>query len=354
MARYESPIEFITNIKVVGIGGAGGNAVARMLKKGVKGVEFIAMNTDAQVLKRSIAPTKVQLGPDTTRGLGAGSNPLIGEKSAEESRKVITEHLKGGHLVFITCGMGGGTGTGGAPIVAEIAKELKALVVAVVTKPFNFEGVRRQQIAEYGLNKIRDYVDTLIVVVNDRVLQDSDERLSIVDAFKKVDEVLYNGVAGISEIITKPGLVNVDFSDVRNILSDGGVAHLSMGSGSGERAAYDAVEKAINSPLLDTSIKGAKRVLFNVRGGNMFSLVDVNTIGSRIREEAHNEALIIYGADMDRRLKNKIKVTIIASDIGTKENNYFNSKNLLLRPLDIEDIEVPTFVRDENNQTKTK
>lgn len=341
----ESPVEFVTNIKVVGIGGAGGNAINRMLKKGIKGVEFITMNTDAQVLKKSSAQKKIQLGPITTQGLGAGSNPQVGEKAALESREVIKEYLKGSHLVFITCGMGGGTGTGGSPIVAEVAKELNALVVAVVTKPFSFEGVRRQQIAEYGLFKIRDFVDTLIVVVNDRVFNESNE-LNIEEAFRKVDEVLYNGVAGISEIITKPGLVNVDFSDVKNILSDGGLAHLSMGIGQGEKASYDAVEKAINSPLLDTSIKGSKRVLFNIRGGKNFTIADINIIGSRIREEASNDALIIYGADYNVKLKDKIIVTIVASDIGTKENNS-DSKSSALKPILIDDIEIPSFIRDE-------
>ncbi|MBT9174817.1 MAG: Cell division protein FtsZ [candidate division WS2 bacterium] len=348
MSNFQPQKEFNAKIRVVGIGGAGGNAINRMISLGLKGVDFIAMNTDVQALRKNKARGKVQLGPETTGGLGAGSDPVIGEKSAEESIPAIREALKGSNLVFITCGMGGGTGTGGAPIVAEIASELNALVVAVVTRPFNFEGSKRLYIAECGINKIKDLVDSLIVVINDRVLHFSEEKLTMLDAFKKVDEVLYHGVAGISEMITEPSLVNVDFNDAKNILTRSGVAHMGIGIGKGENAAREAVEKAIKSPLLETAIRGSSRVMFYVKGDENLKMNDLNMIGNTIREEAHREALIIFGANVSKKFKDRVQVTVVASEMSDKNTNPPPKNRSVFRFSEIHDIEVPNFLKQKD------
>ena len=348
MSNFQPQKEFNAKIRVVGIGGAGGNAINRMISLGLKGVDFIAMNTDVQALKKNKARDKVQLGPETTGGLGAGSDPVIGEKSAQESTPVIRDTLKGSNLVFITCGMGGGTGTGGAPIVAEIARELNALVVAVVTRPFNFEGSKRLYIAECGINKIKDLVDSLIIVVNDRVLHLSEEKLTMLDAFKKVDEVLYHGVAGITEMITEPSLVNVDFNDTKNILTGSGIAHMGIGIGKGENAAREAVEKAIKSPLLETAIRGSSRVMFYVKGDESLKMNDVDMIGNTIRDEAHREALIIFGANISKKLKDRVQVTVVASEMSNKDAALPPKYRSVFRFSEIQDIEVPEFLNQKD------
>ncbi len=348
MSNFQPQKEFNAKIRVVGIGGAGGNAINRMISLGLKGVDFIAMNTDVQDLKKNKAKGKVQLGPKTTGGLGAGSDPVIGEKSAQESAAEIREVLKGSNLIFITCGMGGGTGTGGAPIVAEISNELGALVVAVVTRPFNFEGSKRLFIAECGIKKIKDLVDSLIIVINDRVLRFSEEKLTIPDAFKKVDEVLYHGVAGISEMITKPSLVNVDFNDAKNILTRSGIAHVGIGIGKGENAAHEAVEKAIKSPLLETAIRGSNRILFYVKGDENLKMNDLDMIGNTIREEAHREALIIFGANVSKKFKDRVQVTVVASEMSNKNTAPLPRNRPAFRFSEIQDIEVPNFINQKD------
>ena len=309
----------LAKIKVVGVGGGGGNAVNRMIDAGVQGVDFIAVNCDAQALILSKAQTKLQIGEKLTKGLGAGANPEIGQKAAEESVDEITEKLKGADLVFVTAGMGGGTGTGAAPVVAECAKKAGALTVGVVTKPFSFEGKRRMNQAEAGIVNLKDKVDTLITIPNDRLLQVIDRRTSMLDAFKIADDVLRQGVQGISDLIAVPGIINADFADVKTIMSDAGSALMGIGTAKGDNGAVSAAEAAIKSPLLEASIEGARGVLFNITGGKDLSLVDVTEASNIITETVDPEANIIFGAVIDEKLQDEIRVTVIAT--GFRGNN---------------------------------
>ncbi|NDJ75184.1 MAG: cell division protein FtsZ [Chloroflexi bacterium] len=301
------------SIKVVGIGGGGGNAVNRMIEEGLGGVEFIAINTDAQALLLSKAKTRVRIGDKLTRGLGAGGNPDVGRKAAEESADELYEVLRGADMVFITSGMGGGTGTGGAPVVAQVAKELGALTIGVVTRPFTFEGSRRIQAAEAGIEAIKSQVDTLIVIPNDRLLQIVDKRASLQDAFGMADDVLRQGIQGISELITVPGLINLDFADVRTIMSEGGAALMAVGRASGEDRARMAAEEAISSSLLDVTIDGARGILFNITGGPGMSLFEVNEAAAIIKETAHPDVNLIFGAVIDENMGEEVRLTVIAT-----------------------------------------
>lgn len=301
------------NIKVVGIGGGGGNAVNRMIEEGLGGVEFIAINTDAQALLLSKAKTRVRIGDKLTRGLGAGGNPEVGRKAAEESADELYEVLRGADMVFITSGMGGGTGTGGAPVIAQVAKELGSLTIGVVTRPFTFEGARRTQAAEAGIEALKGQVDTLIVIPNDRLLQIVDKKASLQEAFGMADDVLRQGIQGISELITVPGLINLDFADVKTIMSEGGAALMAVGRASGEDRARKAAEEAISSSLLDVTIDGARGILFNVTGGPHMSLFEVNEAAAIIKETAHPDVNLIFGAVVDENLGEDIRITVIAT-----------------------------------------
>jgi len=315
--KKETPL---CKIKVVGVGGGGNNAVNRMIESGLQGVEFIAINCDAQALLLSKAPTRIQIGEELTRGLGAGANPEVGEKAAEESRDQISEALKGADMVFVTAGMGGGTGTGGAHIVAECAKEVGALTVGVVTKPFTFEGRRRYNAAEQGIVNLKAKVDALITIPNDRLLQVVDRRTSMLDAFKIADDVLRQGVQGITDLISVPGVINADFNDVKTIMTDAGSAMMGIGSAKGDGGAEAAAEAAVKSPLLDSTIDGAHGILLNITGGKDLTLVDVNEACKIITDAVDPDATIIFGANIDEAMDDEIRITVIATGIdGTKK-----------------------------------
>ena len=303
----------MATIKVVGVGGAGNNGVNRMVENGLKSVEFISVNTDRQQLNVSKANKKIQIGEKLTRGLGAGANPEVGKCSAEESKTEIAEALKGADMVFVTAGMGGGTGTGAAPIVAEVSKEMGILTVGVVTKPFPFEGKRRMMQAEAGIEELRQNVDTLIIIPNEKLLQVVEKQTSIMDAFKMSDDVLRQGVQGISDLITIPGLVNLDFADVKTIMLDAGVAHIGIGRASGEHRAQEAARQAIHSPLLETSIEGAGGVLLNVTGGKDLCLLEISEAADLVQKSVDPDANIIFGAVIDEKLENEIVITVIAT-----------------------------------------
>jgi cell division protein FtsZ len=306
-------IETFAKIKVVGVGGSGGSALNRMIDDKIRGVEFIAINTDAQALSSSKAKIKVQIGVDTTKGLGAGMDPDTGARSAEENIDDIEKALSDSDMVFITCGLGGGTGTGAAPVVADIARNQDALTVAVVTKPFNFEGAQRKSIAERGLSELENRVDTIITIPNDRILSIIDRKTSLLDSFKTVDDILHQGIQGISEIITVPGLVNVDFADVKAIMADAGSALMGIGKAAGEDRAKRAAKEAVDSPLLDVSIASAKGILFTVTGGNDLTMFEVNEIAEIITASADGNAKIIFGTVIDESMKGDIKVMVIAT-----------------------------------------
>lgn len=306
-------LENIASIRVVGVGGGGCNAVNRMIKEGINGVDFIAVNTDNQALLLSDAPVRVRIGDKLTRGLGAGGNPEVGEKAAEESVEDLFEVLKGTDMVFITAGMGGGTGTGAASVVARVAREQGALTIGVVTRPFLFEGSKRSSSAEHGIEKLKEQVDTLIVIPNDRLLELTDRRMSLAESFNMADDVLRQGIQGISELITVPGLINLDFADVKAIMSEGGAALMAIGYGEGEERARIAAEQAISSRLLDVTIDGAQGILFNVTGGSSLSLYDVNQAAAIIRETAHPDANMIFGAVIDESMGDEMRVTVIAT-----------------------------------------
>lgn len=311
-------------IKVVGVGGGGGNAISSMISEGgIAGVEFIAVNTDTQALLHNKATIKIQIGENFTKGLGSGGDPDTGKQAAEESRERLKEELNGADMIFITAGEGGGTGTGASPIIAEIAKETGALTVAVVTKPFEFEGSKRKLTAEEGTQKLKEKVDTMIVVPNQRILQVVDKKTPILEAFKKIDEVLHQGVKGIAELITTPGLINVDFADVRTVMSNAGTALMGMGVGSGERRAMAAIKQAISSPLLDISIEGARGVLFNIIGGPDLTMAEIDEAASIISKTVDSDADIIFGAVIDERLLDQIKITIIATKFDDKRLKLF-------------------------------
>ncbi len=307
------PHNYLAVIKVVGIGGGGVNAVNRMIEQGLKGVEFIAINTDAQALLMSDADVKLDVGRDSTRGLGAGADPEVGRKAAEDAKDEIEELLRGADMVFVTAGEGGGTGTGGAPVVANIARKLGALTVGVVTRPFSFEGKRRSGQAENGITSLRESCDTLIVIPNDRLLQMGDANVSLMDAFRSADEVLLNGVQGITDLITTPGLINVDFADVKGVMSGAGTALMGIGSSRGEGRALKAAEIAINSPLLEASMEGAQGVLMSIAGGSDLGLFEINEAASLVQDAAHPEANIIFGTVIDDSLGDEVRVTVIAA-----------------------------------------
>ena len=351
-------------IKVIGVGGAGTNAVNRMVDSGIRGVEFIAVNTDRQALLLSKAASKIQIGEKITRGLGAGANPDIGAQAAEESKAEITEALRGADMVFVTAGMGGGTGTGAAPIVASCAKEMGILTIGVVTKPFTFEGKKRLTQADRGIESLKGKVDTLVVIPNDKLLQIIDRKTSIVEAFKMADDVLRQGVQGISDLIAIPGLVNLDFADVKTIMLNTGMAHMGIGRASGENRAEDAAKQAIQSPLLETSIEGARGVIINITGGSNLGLHEVNTAAELVQRSVDPEANIIFGAVIDETLDEDIVITVIATGFEKFDNPISNIGNLGLgdtqsskpwspKPTSVisdsnnsaSDLDIPTFLR---------
>ena len=323
------------HIKVVGVGGGGGNAVNNMIQSQLEGVEFIVANTDAQALARSLAPTRIQIGEGVTRGLGAGAKPEVGMRAAEESQDRISECLNGADMVFITAGMGGGTGTGAAPIIAKIAKEMGILTVAVVTKPFNFEGKRRLRFADEGLAELRKYVDTVITIPNQKLLSVVGKNTTILDAFRKADDVLHQAVRGITDLITVPGLINVDFADVRTVMDEMGQAMMGAAEASGDTRALDAATHAISSPLLDdVSIHGARGVLINITGGYNLALQEVDEAATVVRDMAHDDAIIVFGAVLNEAMEDTVRVTVVATGIGTAEKVNFpsNSKGAVVSP----------------------
>ena len=378
-ASLSNQLESFAHIKVVGVGGGGCNAVERMIKEGLQGVEFIAINTDAQALLLSSAPTRVRIGEKLTRGLGSGGNPEQGRKAAEESQEALYNVLRGADMVFVTAGMGGGTGTGAASIIAQIGRELGALTIGVVTRPFAFEGMRRIQAAEAGIEKLKEQADTLIVIPNDRLLQIVDKHANLQDAFRIADDVLRQGVQGISELITVPGLINLDFADVRTIMSEGGAALMAVGTGRGEERARMAAEMAISSQLLDITIDGARGILFNVTGGPDLTLFEVNQAAAIIKETAHPDVNLIFGAVIDQDMGDEVRVTVIAtgferSGVSVKrvadaqKNPLFQDKpttvkeepahemqpaevakaDFMPRTYNTEDLDIPTFLRNRN------
>jgi cell division protein FtsZ len=351
---------YLAVIKVVGVGGGGSNAVNRMVDAGLSGVEFIAANTDAQALLVVDADMKVQIGADSTRGLGAGANPDVGKQAAQESRDELKEVLKGGDMVFITAGEGGGTGTGGAPIVGELAKELGALTVGVVTRPFGFEGRRRAEQAHLGIEELRDQVDTLIVIENDRLLQVVEKRTSIIEAFRMADDILRQGVQGITDLITVPGIVNLDFADVRAIMSEAGSALMGIGSAAGENRAAEAAHTAVSSPLLESSIEGATGILLNISGPADMGLFEVNEAAEVVTSAADQNANVIFGAVIDESLRDEVRVTVIATGFGPgahrrrrraaveEEPPAQREREPAEQPFDVPQdvLEVPSFLRE--------
>ncbi|MGE5576384.1 MAG: cell division protein FtsZ [Syntrophothermus sp.] len=346
MFELDLEVSQFASIKVVGVGGGGSNAVNRMIDASLQGVEFIAMNTDAQALLLSNASRKIRIGEKLTKGLGAGSNPDIGQKAAEESHEEIEQALSGADMVFVTSGMGGGTGTGAAPVVAEIARQLGALTVAVVTKPFTFEGKRRLAQAERGIENLKNKVDTLIKIPNDRLLQVVEKRTSVVEAFRIADDVLRQGVQGISDLITVPGLINLDFADVRTIMSNAGSALMGIGTATGEERAVEAARKAISSPLLEASIDGAKGVLLNITGGSNLGLFEVNEAAEIIASAADPEANIIFGAVIDEALHDEIRVTVIATGFEPRVKQAKTKlEEMEIKPFASDDLDIPAFLR---------
>ena len=356
-------IDGTATIKVIGVGGGGTNAVNRMVDSGIRGVEFVAVNTDRQALLLSKAASKIQIGEKITRGLGAGANPDIGAQAAEESKSEITEALRGADMVFVTAGMGGGTGTGAAPIVAACAKEMGILTIGVVTKPFTFEGKKRLSQADRGIESLKSKVDTLVVIPNDKLLQVIDRKTSIVEAFKMADDVLRQGVQGISDLIAVPGLVNLDFADVKTIMLNTGMAHMGIGRASGESRAEDAAKEAIQSPLLETSIEGARGVIINITGGPDLGLQEANTAAELVQRSVDPEANIIFGVVTDESLGDEIQITVIATGFEKEEGPLSNTlavgdiidrawdKKLNSIPTSTdssnpqENLEIPTFLR---------
>jgi cell division protein FtsZ len=362
--RSQHGSNYLAVIKVVGVGGGGSNAVNRMVDAGLGGVEFIAVNTDSQALVMCESDTKIQIGPEITAGLGAGADPEVGRSAAEESRDELKESLKGADMVFVTAGEGGGTGTGAAPVVAEIARTLNALTVGVVTKPFSFEGGRRGQQAEVGIDELRDRVDTLIVIENDRLLQVVERKTSIVEAFRMADDILRQGVQGITDLITVPGLVNLDFADVRTIMRDAGSALMGIGIASGENRAEEAARIAVSSPLLESSIDGATGVLINVTGPPELGLFEVNEAAEVVTGTADKSANVIFGAVIDDASKDEVRVTVIATGFGPGRVRRRREAGALTEPavrqrerdrgerregFDVPDelLDVPSFLRDQ-------
>lgn len=325
MLQFETNMEKSAVIKVIGVGGGGCNAVNRMVEAELKGVDFIAVNTDRQALNRCLAETKVQIGEKLTRGLGAGANPEIGQKAAEETLDEITALLDGADMIFITAGMGGGTGTGAAPIIAKAAKDMGILTVGVVTKPFKFEGSKRARQAELGINFLRKYVDSLVIVPNDKLIDNSQKNTTMVQAFQMADDVLRQGVQGISDLISDYALINVDFADVKSVMTDRGIAHMGVGHGFGENRAQDAVKAAIESPLLETTIAGAKAILLYVAGGYDLGMLEVSEIANLVEEQADRDCILIFGAAVNEEMENEIAITVIAT--GFAEGLEFPTKH---------------------------
>ncbi|WP_085524065.1 cell division protein FtsZ [Tuberibacillus sp. Marseille-P3662] len=379
MMDYNMEMEQLAQIKVIGVGGGGSNAVNRMIESGIQGVEFICVNTDAQALKLSHADVKLQLGEKLTRGLGAGANPEIGKKAAEESRDQIEELLQGSDMVFVTAGMGGGTGTGAAPVIAEIAKDVGALTVGVVTRPFTFEGRKRSTHAVSGISHLKEKVDTLIVIPNDRLLEIVDKNTPMLEAFREADNVLRQGVQGISDLIAVPGLINLDFADVKTIMTEGGSALMAIGFATGENRASEAAKKAISSPLLEKSIDGAKGVLMNITGGTNLSLFEVNEAADIVATAADEEVNMIFGSVIEEDLNDEIVVTVIATGFDEqdrqepapqqRQNVRMNNSNSTQKPnreeqeshrsqpqqpasnQDSEDtLDIPAFLRNRNRR----
>ncbi|WP_174613165.1 cell division protein FtsZ [Virgibacillus ihumii] len=376
MLEFDTNMDQLATIKVIGVGGGGSNAVNRMIEHGVEGVEFIAVNTDAQALNLSKAETKIQVGGKLTRGLGAGANPEVGKKAAEENKEQLEEALQGADMIFVTAGMGGGTGTGAAPVIASIAKELGALTVGVVTRPFTFEGKRRSTQAVSGIDSLKSSVDTLIVIPNDRLLEIVDKNTPMLEAFREADNVLRQGVQGISDLIAKPGLINVDFADVKTIMFDKGSALMGIGVATGENRAPEAAKKAISSPLLETDINGAHGILMNITGGTNLSLYEVQEAADLVTSAADKEVNVIFGSVINENLKDEIIVTVIATGFdenknqerqsnqrpslsqkqqaATRPNDEFSrerepSQNQQSRPPQEEDtLDIPTFLRNRN------
>ncbi len=363
MARNNQQPQFVENfakIKVVGIGGGGQNAVNRMIEEGIQGVEFIAVNTDAQALMLSNAPVRMRIGDKLTRGLGSGGSSEIGQRAAEESREEIKEALEGADMIFVTAGMGGGTGSGASPIVAEIAREIGALTIGVVTRPFTFEGAQRRRTSESALDQLKKNVDTLIAIPNDRLLQIVDKKASLSLAFRTADDVLRQGIQGISELITVPGLINVDFADVRSVMIQGGAALMAIGKGTGETRAKDAAQQAIHSALLDVSVEGARAILFNIKGSSELTLFEVDEAAEIIRASAHPECNIIFGAVIDPNMKDDVHLTVIATGfdrVETPDATQYGSRSFDTRPgqsrpeqpprPSTNDYKVRTFERDD-------
>ena len=373
MVNPPNQVESFANIKVVGVGGGGCNAIDRMIEEGLHGVEFIAVNTDAQALMLSKAPTRVRIGDKLTRGLGSGGSPETGKKAAEESAEEMYDVLRGADMVFITGGMGGGTGTGACPIVAQISREVGALTIGVVTRPFTFEGSRRIQAAEGGIDELKEQADTLIVIPNDRLLQIVDKKANLHEAFNIADDVLNQGVQGISELITVPGLINLDFADVRTIRSEGGAALMAVGNAKGDERAREAAEKAISSELLDITIDGARGILFNVTGGPDLTLFEVNQAAAIIKETAHPDVNLIFGAVIDPSMGDELRITVIATGfertgiprrlLEKSTNTRVNESEKIMEPSEVtagtgkpsdfqprtfntEDLDIPTFLRN--------
>ena len=352
MKEYEEEtmMDGAATIKVIGVGGAGNNAVNRMIEAGIKGVDFIAVNTDRQALQKSKASAKIQIGEKITRGLGAGANPDIGAQSAEENKSEIAETLRGADMVFVTAGMGGGTGTGAAPIVAQSAKEMGILTIGVVTKPFTFEGKKRLSQAERGIESLKGKVDALVVIPNDKLLQIIDRKTSINDAFRMADDVLRQGVQGISDLIAVTGTVNLDFADVKTIMKDTGMAHMGIGRASGENRAEDAAKQATESPLLETSIEGARGVIINITGGPDLGLHEVNTAAELVQRSVDPEANIIFGAVIDPDMKDEIVITVIATEFEKEKNMpNMNVDSLVSKAWDKKVSSIPTSSDNSSN-----
>lgn len=346
------PSENFARIRVVGVGGGGSNAVNRMIETGIAGVDFIAVNTDAQALMLSNAPTRVRIGDKLTRGLGVGGNPELGRKAAEESVEELYQVLDGSDMVFIAAGMGGGTGTGASPVIAKIAREMSALTIGIVTRPFFFEGKKRAELAAAGIEALKEQVDTLIVIPNDRLLEVVEKRVSLQDAFRLADDVLRQGIQAISEVITVPGLINLDFNDVRAVMSEGGAALMAVGQGSGENRAQEAARQAISNRLLDITIDGAQRILFNITGGSDLSLHEVYEAATLIRETAHPDVDLRFGAVLDEEMGDQARITLIATgfDAGQRPQKAARvpARETLERPVpvfDKDDLEIPAFLR---------
>jgi len=346
MPQIKPDIETFAKIKVIGVGGGGGNAIGRMISSGIKGVTFAAANTDVQALHNSKAKEKIHIGKVLTKGLGAGMNPEVGRQAAEENKQEVQESLKGSDMVFVTCGLGGGTGSGAAPTIAEMARENGALTVGIVTKPFSFEGAQRSRIAEEALIELKHRVDTLIVIPNDRLLHIIDKKVSLLNAFEIVDDVLRQAVQGISDLITHPGIINLDFADIKTVMENAGPAIMGIGRATGENRAIEAAHAAISSPLLEFSIEGAKGILFNVSGGSDIGMVEISEAAKAITESADSDAKVIFGAVIDEKAKKgEIKITVIATGFG---ENYGNNAG----QVSIEERKAPPAIEVEKKRLK--